>query len=84
MPCFVAGSPGKTAAINEVICNFTAGQITANAECPLQDGYGLVYSNATLPGMSGGAVLDDQEQLIGIHGRSDTASKPQKMEKVAA
>lgn len=77
MPCFVAGFPGKTAAINEVVYNFTEGQITANAERPLKDGYGLVYSNATLPGMSGGAVLDNQGQLIGIHGRADTTPQAQ-------
>lgn len=77
MPCYVAGFPGKTAAINEVVYNFTAGQITANAARPLRDGYGLVYSNATLPGMSGGAVLDSQGQLIGIHGRADTTPQAQ-------
>ena len=40
----------------------------------LQDsfgGYELIYTNLTHPGMSGGAVLDTQGRLIGIHGRAD-------------
>ena len=44
---------------------------------PSVDGYALVYSNSTLPGMSGGPVLDPEGQLIGIHGRADTATKVQ-------
>ena len=35
----------------------------------LSDGYDLLYSNITNGGMSGGAVLDTQGRLIGIHGR---------------
>ena len=35
----------------------------------LSDGYDLLYSNITKGGMSGGAVLDSQGRLIGIHGR---------------
>ena len=34
-------------------------------------GYELVYTNLTHVGMSGGAVLDTQGRLIGIHGRAD-------------
>lgn len=34
-------------------------------------GYELIYTNLTYPGMSGGAVLDSQGRLIGIHGRAD-------------
>ncbi|MFM9157968.1 MAG: tetratricopeptide repeat protein, partial [Dolichospermum sp.] len=35
----------------------------------LSDGYDLLYSNITKGGMSGGAVLDTQGRVIGIHGR---------------
>ncbi|MEB3148854.1 MAG: tetratricopeptide repeat protein [Sphaerospermopsis sp.] len=38
-------------------------------ETVLSDGYDLLYSNITEGGMSGGAVLDTQGRLIGIHGR---------------
>jgi hypothetical protein len=33
----------------------------------------LIYNISTLPGMSGGPILDDQGNLIGIHGRGDRA-----------
>ncbi|MEG4318692.1 MULTISPECIES: serine protease [unclassified Microcoleus] len=51
---YVAGFPKTSAAINSSIYNFTDGRITANASRPLEDSYALVYSNNTLPGMSGG------------------------------
>jgi tetratricopeptide (TPR) repeat protein len=35
------------------------------------DGYRLIYSNLTSGGMSGGAVLDANGRVIGIHGRAD-------------
>ncbi|WP_193199446.1 tetratricopeptide repeat-containing serine protease family protein [Nostoc sp. MG11] len=70
---YVAGFPQVTAAISSTIYNFTDGRITANASKPLRDGYALVYNNNTLPGMSGGPVLNDRGQLVGIHGRADEA-----------
>lgn len=73
-PIYVAGFPAQTLALTESIYNFTEGKVTANATQPLADGYALVYSNSTLPGMSGGPVLDDQGRLIAIHGRADTAT----------
>ncbi|WP_299484817.1 tetratricopeptide repeat-containing serine protease family protein [Acaryochloris sp. IP29b_bin.137] len=79
---FVSGFPMPTAAITESIWNFSKGEVTANAKRPLADGYGLVYSNNTLPGMSGGAVLDSQGKLIGIHGRADAEQQVQKTETV--
>jgi Tfp pilus assembly protein PilF len=80
-PIYVAGFPARTLALSESIYNFTEGKVTANATKPLADGYALVYSNNTLPGMSGGPVLDDRGQLIGIHGRADTTTiQPQDQE----
>lgn len=69
---YVAGFPKTSAAINTSIYNFTDGRITANASRPLDDGYALVYSNNTLPGMSGGPVLNENGEVVGIHGRADT------------
>ncbi|MBD6618927.1 tetratricopeptide repeat protein [Komarekiella sp. 'clone 1'] len=69
---YVAGFPKATAVISNSIYNFVAGQITANASKPLRDGYALVYSNDTLPGMSGGPVLNDKGEVVGIHGMGDT------------
>ncbi|WP_341526706.1 tetratricopeptide repeat protein [Nostoc sp. UHCC 0302] len=69
---YVAGFPRVTAAISKSIYNFTDGRITANAASkPLRDGYALIYSNNTLAGMSGGPVLNDKGELIGVHGRAD-------------
>ena len=34
-------------------------------------GYALVYTNQTLPGSSGGAVLDEKGNLIGINGEAE-------------
>jgi tetratricopeptide (TPR) repeat protein/S1-C subfamily serine protease len=39
----------------------------------LEGGYELVYTSITFGGMSGGAVLDSQGRVIGIHGSSETA-----------
>lgn len=74
---YVAGFPMRTAAIDDIIYTFTTGTITANASRPLTDGYSLVYSNNTLPGMSGGPVLNSEGELMGIHGRADTTTEVQ-------
>lgn len=70
-PIYVAGFPLPSQAINLSIYRFTEGRLTANSSKPLADGYALVYDNSTRPGMSGGPVLNEQGNLIGIHGRSD-------------
>ena len=72
---YVAGFPLPTPAITRSIYNFTEGRITANAAVPLVDGYGLVYSNSTLPGMSGGPVINEDGKVIGVHGRGDTTNE---------
>jgi tetratricopeptide (TPR) repeat protein/V8-like Glu-specific endopeptidase len=78
---YVAGFPQANAVISDSIYNFIAGQITANASKPLNDGYALVYSNNTLPGMSGGPVLNEKGELVGIHGRGDTTENFQVSER---
>jgi len=71
---YVSGFPKIGNAIDRSIYQFTPGQVTANASKPLAFGYGLVYTNKTLPGMSGGAVLDSKGQLVAIHGRAEGGS----------
>lgn len=74
---FVAGFPAQTAALTESIYSFTTGTLTAQAKRPFRDGYGLVYTNTTLPGMSGGPVLNSNGALVGIHGRADAQAQLQ-------
>jgi len=68
---YLSGFPKKSRAINQSILSFTEGKIAANSKQPFNDGYGLIYSNNTVGGMSGGAVLNEKGELIGIHGRGD-------------
>jgi tetratricopeptide (TPR) repeat protein len=68
---YVSGFPLATTAITASIYNFTEGKVTANASRPLAGGYALVYSNNTLPGMSGGPVFNDAGETIAIHGKGD-------------
>jgi hypothetical protein len=51
------------------VFRITAGTIGAIAPKLLQDGYRLGYSNDVVLGMSGGPILNEQGQLIGINGR---------------
>ncbi|MBE5228288.1 MAG: tetratricopeptide repeat protein [Microcystis aeruginosa PMC 728.11] len=46
---------------------------TLQSVASLTEGYELVYTSITFGGMSGGAVLDSQGRVIGIHGGSETA-----------
>jgi S1-C subfamily serine protease len=45
------------------------GNLSGRIEQP-QDGYALVYTVNALPGMSGGPVLDNRGNLVGINGRA--------------
>jgi tetratricopeptide (TPR) repeat protein len=77
---YVSGFPSGTEAIDLSIFSFTDGKITANSSRPLKDGYALIYSNNTLPGMSGGGVFNDRGELIAIHGKGDVDTKIQTSE----
>jgi len=69
---YVSGFPGKNAVINESILTVTEGKIAGSSN-KLNNGYGLVYDITTKGGMSGGAVLNEKGELIGIHGRADSS-----------
>ncbi|AUS99286.1 serine/threonine protein kinase [Nostoc sp. CENA543] len=62
----VAGYPQGTSDIK-----FIRGAISSRVSNP-KDGYAFVYDIGGFPGMSGGAILDEQGKLIGIHGRATT------------
>jgi tetratricopeptide (TPR) repeat protein len=71
---FVAGYPQKTSTLDLL---FTAGTLSSQKikDLFVKDsfsfsyGYGLIYSNITAPGVSGGPILDIRGNLVGIHGR---------------
>jgi Flp pilus assembly protein TadD len=69
---YVAGFPIATKSLSDDLV-FTPGliaQIKSKPNTP-QTGYALVYSNVTQPGMSGGPVLNEAGEVIGIHGQGD-------------
>jgi serine protease Do len=82
MAVYVTGFPGQGSTINALTYNFTEGQLTALSSKPQTGGYSLVYTNKTLPGMSGGPVFDQEARLVGIHGAADGQS--QTLEKLNA
>jgi tetratricopeptide (TPR) repeat protein len=71
MDLYVGGFPGETRAITQLVFVFREGKVSANSNKIFENGYSLVYSNNTLPGMSGGAVLNSDGELVAIHGRGD-------------
>lgn len=79
---YISGFPLPTSAVPSRIWRFLKGDVIANATVAIPNGYQLLYSNPTLPGMSGGAVLNAQGRLIGIHGQGETDSKMSEQEGV--
>jgi tetratricopeptide (TPR) repeat protein len=68
---YVSGFPLPTSAVPKRILRFLKGDVIANSTPALPNGYQLIYSIPTLPGMSGGAVLNSQGKLVGIHARAE-------------
>jgi tetratricopeptide (TPR) repeat protein len=67
---YVAGFPAKTAVTPNVDFRMKDGKVDAKGS--QRDGYDLSYDNRTSRGMSGGAILNEEGELIGIHGRAIT------------
>ena len=80
---YVSGFPLPSSAVPTRLLRFKSGLVEAIATVDIPSGYQLLYSNPTLPGMSGGAVLNAEGQLIGIHGLGETDSKMTEQEGVA-
>ncbi len=66
---FVAGFPTSTLTVVDESLQSTAGNLTSSIVSPDANGYSLIYDAVTQPGMSGGPVLNNEGQLIGIHGK---------------
>lgn len=71
MDLYVSGFPAATRVLTKSVFVFREGKVSANSTQTFDAGYSLVYSNDTLPGMSGGAVLNGAGELVAIHGRGD-------------
>lgn len=72
---YVAGFPLPSSVVPQRILRFVPGSVIATSNIRLPGGYQILYTNPTLPGMSGGSVLNSSGQLIGIHGRGETDIK---------
>ncbi|PZD74498.1 Serine/threonine-protein kinase pkn1 [Acaryochloris thomasi RCC1774] len=65
---YVIGYPLADEAISVSTLTLTRGEVASIDS--FEDGYGFSYTAVTKAGMSGGPVLDQGGQLIGIHGRA--------------
>jgi V8-like Glu-specific endopeptidase len=71
MDLYLAGFSAPSRAITQTILGFTRGAVIANSNKIFANGYSLIYNNITQPGMAGGAVLNNDAELVAIHGRGD-------------
>lgn len=47
------------------------GELITSSGASIDNGYSLLYTNKTSPGMSGGPIVNRKNELIGIHGRGE-------------
>ncbi|WP_299490229.1 trypsin-like peptidase domain-containing protein [Acaryochloris sp. IP29b_bin.137] len=66
---YISGFPLPGQAITSPTFTITKGAITGKGQ--YQRGYGLIYDNVTQSGMSGGPILSETGQVIGIHGLAE-------------
>ena len=71
---YVAGYPLPGNAMRQKF-HITTGNITG-IDTFNEQGYDLVYSNVTRAGMSGGPILNQEGEIIGIHGRAEGSQLP--------
>jgi len=71
----VAGFPLVSSSVPTRLLRLIKGDVIANATVAIPDGYQLLYDNQTLPGVSGGAVLNARGELVGIHGMAEKADQ---------
>jgi serine protease Do len=68
---YTSGFPAPGQTIHDREFRFTRGEIASRPTKAQADGYAMIYTNITRRGMSGGPVLNEDGQLVGIHGRAD-------------
>ncbi|WP_310485542.1 serine protease [Chamaesiphon sp. VAR_48_metabat_403] len=74
MALYLAGFSAPSTAITQSIFGLTSGAVIANSNKIFRNGYSLI-SNITRPGMAGGAVLNNDGELVAIHGQGDSLSE---------
>ncbi|MCP9909896.1 serine protease [Cyanobium sp. BA20m-p-22] len=80
---FISGFPLPSTAVPSRLLRFLDGQVIANAQVVIPNGYQLLYSNPTLPGMSGGPVFNSRGEVVGIHGQGETDAQMSEQQGVA-
>jgi S1-C subfamily serine protease len=76
-PVYVTGAPTVLEGLNTRNVLVVPGNVVGIDARPTE-GYSLIYNNNTMPGMSGGAVLDERGALVAIHGRGTRDNRSQK------
>jgi Tfp pilus assembly protein PilF/S1-C subfamily serine protease len=71
---YVAGFPKPLEDVREIYLRFRKGFVDTILSQPDPLGYQLVYDNPTIAGMSGGAVLNRNGELVAIHGKGQTTN----------
>ena len=71
----VAGFPGEQTDIDIIDGQIRSIRQDVVANPASKQGYALIYTNQTLPGSSGGAVLDEDGRVIAINGEGETDIK---------
>jgi len=71
MDVYVSGFPLPTDAFPESVVALLTGQVVSILAKPNSEGYQIAYDNKTLTGVSGGAVLNANGELVAIHGRAE-------------
>ena len=71
----VAGFPGEQTDIDIIDGQIRSIRQDIVANPAPKQGYALIYTNQTLPGSSGGAVLDEDGRVIAINGEGETDIK---------
>jgi tetratricopeptide (TPR) repeat protein len=69
-PMYVSGFPITPGDGGTTTYRFSEGEMGAIGTHPVGQGYALAYLTDTFAGMSGGPILNQKGQLVGIHGAS--------------